>query len=351
MHRRALCAYPLLILALSGCSSEPDPALSATGEAWPEADALFHKDPRWLGADDAYSVDLGGGRVLWLFADTFIATSDAGKRSESKLIRNSLAIQTGYDPTSASIQFFWNGTDTEPASFFAEKDGTWYWPGDGERVGDKLLIFLMAVRSSPGGLGFEVFDSDAVLIENPDDDPTAWTISTPETPVNDRGAIVGSASVLTHDDHIYAFGSSGSKSDLMHLARFPLASVTSAGPLTPEWVGPSPAFEDAQTELTVHHDASRALWLEIQSRGFGATEIAMRTAPDITGPWSSMVDVYHPPESDRTDTIVYAAKAHPELTGADIVVTYASNSLDFGTLIADTSLYFPRFVRLTVHDP
>jgi hypothetical protein len=34
-----------------------------------------------------------------------------------------------------------------------------------------------------------------------------------------------------------------------------------------------------------------------------------------------------------------------------MVVTYVSNSTDFGTLVADTSLYFPRFVRVTLGDP
>ena len=33
--------------------------------------------PRWLGGDGAYSIDLGGDRTLWLFGDSFIATSDA----------------------------------------------------------------------------------------------------------------------------------------------------------------------------------------------------------------------------------------------------------------------------------
>jgi hypothetical protein len=353
MKLGALCLLPL---ALAGCEHAPDPSLGASSaEPWPEADALFHEDPRWLGADDAYSVDLGGGRVLWLFADTFIATSDAGVRSESKLIRNSIALQTGYDPSAAAIQFFWNdaGGLSAPASFFPEEGDVWYWPGDGERVGDKVVVYLMAVRAASGGLGFEVFDSDAVLIENPDDDPSAWSVSKLATPVNDRSVIVGSASVLADGDHLYAFGeASGSSSHPMHIARFPLSAITPGGTLTPEWVEPSPAFDDGQTELTVHHDPARAQWIAVQTRGFGSTEIALRTSPALAGPWSSMTDIYHPPESDRSDTLVYAAKAHPELTsGGALVVTYVSNSTDFGTLVSDASLYYPRFVRVTLESP
>lgn len=144
---------------------------------WPEADLLFHKDPRWLGADDAYSVAVGGDRVLWLFADTFIATTDAHVRGESKFIRNSLAIQTGLDPSVASIEFHWRDAG-EPASFFPEKDDLWFWPGDGERVGEGLLIFLMAIRAVEGGFGFEVAGSDAVWIADTDTSPNTWSPTT-----------------------------------------------------------------------------------------------------------------------------------------------------------------------------
>jgi hypothetical protein len=77
----------------SGQTSGRMPALSA--QSWPEADLLFRNDPSWLGADDAYSIDLGNGRVLWLFADTFIALRPGGTRHQSKMIRNSVAIQQG----------------------------------------------------------------------------------------------------------------------------------------------------------------------------------------------------------------------------------------------------------------
>jgi len=45
--------------------------------------------------------------------------------------------------------------------------------------------------------------------------------------------------------------------------------------------------------------------------------------------------------------LVYAGKGHPELTGAPLVATYASNSTRLPTLVADTTLYYPRFVRVS----
>src|SRR5205085_10439079 len=127
------------------------------GASWPEAGRLFHQDPRWLGADGAYSVDLGAGRSLWLFGDTFVATSAASLRTESSMPRNTIAIQDGRDPTTASMRFFW-GTNAagKPASFFADTTNTWVWPGDGLRLpSGPLIAFLSVERATPGpGLRF-----------------------------------------------------------------------------------------------------------------------------------------------------------------------------------------------------
>jgi hypothetical protein len=90
----------------------------------------------------------------------------------------------------------------------------------------------------------------------------------------------------------------------------------------------------------------RSHYVQIQTVGFGGTTIGMRTAPDITGPWPLPATVYTPPESNRGGVLVYAAKGHPELAGADLVATYATNDSDFATLASDLTLYFPRFVRL-----
>jgi len=91
-------------------------AFGQTATAWPEADRLFHSYPRWLGADAAYSFDLGNQRVLWLFGDSFVGGL---KWRRSRMVRNSIAIQKGYDPSAASIRFYWGGKLT----FFFPEEG------------------------------------------------------------------------------------------------------------------------------------------------------------------------------------------------------------------------------------
>jgi hypothetical protein len=43
---------------------------------------------------------------------------------------------------------------------------------------------------------------------------------------------------------------------------------------------------------------------------------------------------------------VYAGKAHPELVhpSGGLIATYVANNFDFGQLVEDTTIYFPRFV-------
>jgi hypothetical protein len=213
-----------LLLSLASCATardapyvEPPSSDLLRAEPWPEADALFRSDPRWLGADDAYSVDLGGGRVLWLFADTFVSTRKQGwprvlpARRTAAMIRNSVGIQSGYDPSTAWIEFYWRTERGKPRSFFPEEGETWFWPGHGLVVDDALLIFFIATRASSEGLGFEHTGWRAVRVANYEQPPSEWRLDwleadteagpAPESPF---GLIV-SGSVLRLEEHVYAF--------------------------------------------------------------------------------------------------------------------------------------------------
>ena len=94
----------------------------------------------------------------------------------------------------------------------------------------------------------------------------------------------------------------------------------------------------------------------VDSQGFGATTIGIRTARALTGPWSAATSVFTPPEDDEPNPFVYAGKAHPMLTthepGANLVVTYADNSFTFSDLLDPAraqSLYWPHVAELALH--
>jgi hypothetical protein len=330
--------------------------------AWPEADKLFRNDPHWVGGDDASSVDLGNGRIAWLFADSFIDTTGKHTRPGAKLVRNSIGIQSGADPSSARIKFYWGTTDGKPSSFFADTKTEWYWPGGAAMVEGRLIIFLMRVRGAEGGLGFEVFGSAVALIENPVAEPNEWRVQVILLPENKQCVVFGSGSTFVEEKFLYAFGSTEPGKHDVYVTGWPVADAAQGKFGEPQWwtgeregwvpqsqlkSPPQICFDGAATEFTVHFDPQFKRYVEFQATGFGAAVLSMRSAAKFTGEWSKLRTIYAPPEKDRAKVMIYAAKAHPELKGADLVLTYATNSFDFAEMVKDQQLYYPRFVRLT----
>jgi Domain of unknown function (DUF4185) len=362
----------LLAAALTASCHGPAPScLSPAARAstgWAGAEALFRGDASWLGGDVAGSVDLGQGRVLWLFGDSFVSPGASGSRRGAPMARNTVAVEHGYDPSHATIDFHYRrDASGAPSAFFPAPAGdAWYWPGPGVRLGDVLVVFLWRVHASPGdALGF-VNDSPAVaLVANPDDPPDAWHIRTEPLPKNPWGVFLGTGAALVHEGHLYLASCVEPGNHDVYLARWPLAEAARGSFGDPEWAtdahggftrqsqlatAPIRLFDQGHTELSVHLDPATGRFVEVQQLGFPRGDVVMRTAPRLEGPWSAPRVVYHPPEAQCSGVLTYAAKAHPELrspslSGA-VAVTYATNNFDFAALVDDASLYFPRFVKL-----
>jgi hypothetical protein len=109
---------------------------------------------------------------------------------------------------------------------------------------------------------------------------------------------------------------------------------------------PALVIPDGSNELSVDWSKPLHRLITAESVGFGASDIGIRWADRLEGPWSEAAKVYHPPESSRPDAFVYAGKGHPELAGADLVITYVANSSRDQILARDIGIYYPRFVRL-----
>lgn len=377
--RSALGPY----LARSGALARPDVCRRARGgggaggaarlppveapcfeaSAWREADRLFHRDPHWVGADVASSVDLGAGRTLWLFGDTWIDPSGRGTRQNARMVSNSVAIQIGTDPTTASISFYWGrAADGSPAAFVPDRGAESLWLGHGVRVGDRLLLFFArTVRGTGVGLGFEHVGWTVVMVENPDAEPPAWQMRSIEPPTNPLGILVGFAAALQLGEYVYGLGTQDQvMSHPIYAARWPVEQARRGNLLAPEWWAGDrlgwvpdsssaprrPLFENGEPDLTIHWDQVTRRFLGVHTQGFGPADVVMRASPGLTGPWSAPRMVYRPPEYYRPNVMIYSAKAQPQLTGGDLVLTYATNTFQFAEQLTDSLIYFPRFVRL-----
>jgi hypothetical protein len=138
---------------------------------------FFRKDKYWRGADGAATVDLENGKILWLFSDTFIDFDGTGKRTNSKMINNSIAIQDGNDIGKSNISFYWKSNMKKPKAFFELPGKTWFWTGHGTIVNGKLVIFLFEEKATNEGLGFESVGWYVAIIDNPNENPELWKIN------------------------------------------------------------------------------------------------------------------------------------------------------------------------------
>ena len=239
----------------------PDSTSTLQAESWHAADRLFFDNPdspQWKGADVANSVALGGNRILWVFGDTLL--TEPGVNSCDRFdqfhirVHNSLALQLGTDPTTASIRHYWGQQNGEPTSFFSPRHGhdSWYWMGGATVIEGQALVFLMHARSATtdamdeaastacAGLNFEMLGWDARIAKITSKGPDQWQwreVSLPDD-VNWHNILVGTSSINVDEDYLYAW-SAGPASQLtgnpVYLARWPLAAAAQAELSRPQW--------------------------------------------------------------------------------------------------------------------
>jgi len=345
---------------LSACTSADGASTAAAAD--PAADALFHQDPRWRGGDAAYSIDLGARRSLWLFGDSFVARPDARGRSGCAMPRNTIAVMTGDDPRTARMEFAWRGTVAEPSSWFEDDGEIWHWPLHGLRIGDAVIAFATRlVRDGEGIFGFRAVGWTAFRITGIDGPLAGWSCERLPSPDAPFSVVVGT-SVVAEGGFVYAYALREPGDHALFVVRWPREAFARGDLLAPEWFdggtwrphatvseAPAPILREAAPEFSVHRDAD-GRFVMAQVLGFPAGRLALRTAPRPEGPWSEAHVVFTPPESERERVFVYAGKAHPQLAGEGLLMTYASNHADFGTLVGDMALYWPRFVRVVLSD-
>lgn len=347
-----LCCVSLSV----GCSTTSN-STQAEFEAWHQADQVFRRDRLWRGGDAAYSVDLGEGRVLWLFGDSFVGDGPDNTRRNRRMVRNTIAIQNGYDPTQATIKFFYNNNkDGEKrASFFPKNEGEWLWPGPAQMTGSLVLMtFIRLMQKEDGIFGFRAVGAEAHILLNKSQAPTEWRtkiVPLPQTPV---GVKFGTGALLLHEGFLYAYVVVEPGNHHVYLTRWDENDVVEMDLMRPSWwsgtdwvsspENASTIVRNLQTEFSVTRGFDGLFWM-VSVDGFGGTNVVARTAPEPEGPWSSPRVIFRPPESNRDGILVYSAKAYPHDRSQDFVFTYCTNHLDFWTMAGDINLYFPRFVH------
>lgn len=277
------------------------------------------------------------------------------------MVRNSIAIQHGLDPSRATVTFHWGRNNKGPASFFPEQAEAWYWPGHGIALdANRVVVFLTKVGHAPdSSLGFAVLGHALAVLEKTSSAAEDWVVRVFDGPSGAR--FVPAAALLRDGRYVVGLAVAHDGKHDAALVRYMVTDLAMGDSTKAEWWNGSSweanasqaavVIPDAGAEGSLHRDERSGLYIHTATQGFGSTQIAIRTAPQLTGPWSAPQAVFRPEESDHASAFVYAAKAHPSLsTEGKLMVTYVANSFDPARLFGESgiTLYWPRFVEVSL---
>ncbi|MBX9720939.1 MAG: DUF4185 domain-containing protein, partial [Candidatus Obscuribacterales bacterium] len=323
-----------------------------------DLDSQFLQDKMWSGSDGAYSVDLGNGKAVWLFSDTFIGLISGGKRQHNAMINNSIGIQ---DLKAGKMSFFWKQSK-KAASFFPGGKGYWLWLGDGVLYNNKLYCFAKRISAIPGHegepFGFVWKKDELIVVENPKDDPSVWRSRHLLLPFTTNNLHVGTACMLD-GQMLYVMGLNEKKKQslltrisLKHLEELQVNSfefLQNDNLKNAHWSKSisacTPLFDQSAAEASICKIGNKYVCI-FHSSGAG-DRIVARTARNIIGPWSAEKLLYTVPENLCKRGMCYAAKGHPEQPCRDgsMIVTFLINPGKLEAHDKDPYAYFPRAVE------
>jgi hypothetical protein len=375
---------------LGSCAARPamEPQLDRVTPD-PEWEAVFTRTDGWTGADGAATVQLPGGRLLWLFGDTFIGPVREGRHAEgTAMVNNTIAVTGVGERGMERVSFAWGGRPEKPGAWVAPEGraeagagvgtelGLWFWPASGGFVApgadgrERLVLFMSRMSRRDGGEGvwnFRARGTSVVMVSNPGEEPGRWRMTQRElTTLREGGrllmwgtgaVVIGGEALIVGIDETNVFDKK------LVMARAPAASVERFGTWR-FWTGRawSEREEEAaavadglSSEVSLHRMKVRgrdALVL-VYSEGLLGRGILARTMADpgeglAVGRWSEAVRLYDCPEPvEDARMMAYSAKAHPEVSRrGEFLVSYSVNSTDFWDVVANAAKYRPRFVRV-----
>lgn len=309
---------------------------------------------RWTGADSAYSLPLPGGRLAWIYSDTFTGSvnADHSRPLDSPFIHNSIVVDDH-----GTLSTHTGGTADAPESLVTVAGGdenqNWYWFGDATVEGDHLRVMLLEfARTGTGSFDF-AFVGTAIASISVSDLTLEGVTPLPTGTINWGSAIV------EEGGYTYLYGVEDLQSQkFAHLARVPSGELTSS---PWEYLGESgwtadPAaskriLEGVSNEFSVTKFQGRYTLVTGDATEVLSSKIVMYRSAALDGPFGDKTILYQTPETSG-NVFTYNAKAHPELgNGQSLAISYNVNSFDTDDIYANVDNYRPRYVDVSVQVP
>ena len=358
----------LILFGVVFCYSSFGEEVKYSVERLPEYEALFTREKGWTGADGAYSLALSDTVTLWLYSDTWIGDIVDGQHKDATMINNTIALQSGKEPSKASVKFFWRTTkEGKPAAFITPADGVgWFWIFDGILADGNLYLFLMQIvkTDEKSVFGFKNIGTWLGEVDNPQEEPLKWRIKQHKVPYgrySQNSEMLFGSAVMKDRDFVYIYGCNeewkmGIGRLSMIVARVQSQKIADFEKWRfwngADWVADANKakglFDGIATEYSVSFQPALKKYVVIYTELGMSKNILMRFSPIPVGPWSAPHKIYECPEYTWHKTyFCYAAKGHQGISSPDeLIITYVCNSTDFWQMARDARIYHPRFLRV-----
>lgn len=333
-----------------GCA-QPAPTTAAGYQAMFDA----KNDLGWSGGDQAASLVLPGGRVLWLFGDTVqgLQAPTGGYAPGSRMVHNSFLLQDRGCLTAL------NGRERGEVIPNAA-NGDWYWPQTAMVDRGRLIVFATRVRrTGPGSMDFRTVGTDAATFTLHSGRPVFSRMTgTPSSGVGDSGVQYGAA-LVARGPFTYVYGTQKVGGDLVFGRAVTLARVP-AGSLLQQakwrfWTGTTWSARRADAAAVVKaapHGWSTVFSVLPQRGGvyrfitkaddYLGRDVVTGFSRGLERPAAASVVATY---ASAGNEVYYNPLAHPEaqLAGGALLLTICHNSTDLATIHADGDLYKPQF--------
>ncbi|HEX4156504.1 MAG TPA: DUF4185 domain-containing protein [Acidobacteriaceae bacterium] len=363
MRRRITLSCIFAVFALVvGCG------IACASTCTPSFPLEHDKAVGWQGADAAYSIPLPGGRDVWIFGDTLWGTSRVVEGNMPRQVHNTLGISTCNQGGWHIHYVIKHDAQGKPISYFSPSNPDhWYWALDGFYARGDLWITLLCIRHashpSAWAMDFETCGSDLAQVSHLDRDPQDWQV-TVRPLVPDGVKAYPSATTLVYGKYAYLFALYESGSRPLLVTRIPLSGLTTPAAHLEyladddDWKhGFDPAhakiiMAHGSSELSIRYHPELKRWLAVMLDPAGFTDkIILRSAPQLTGPWTEGEVIYHIPEMQPgpqrdANVFCYAGKEHPEFERGDLLFTYVCNTMKVPELVTHLGIYHPQVVRV-----
>jgi hypothetical protein len=362
MHKASYCSIYFIVLFVFFAIS----ALGADKPCTPH----FSATQVWQGADAAYSIPLPDGRDVWIFGDTIYGAERKLDGAEPRMVRNSVAVSACKNGNFTIDYVIRKSGNGKPLDFFQVRNrNNWYWALDGFYHDKSLYVTLLCIRSKPvtaaDPIGFETCGADIARISDLNADPQDWRMEYFSL-VADGVKAYPSATTVVSGEYAYIFALYENTERPLLVTRIPLDGLGNPqknlqylakdGNWKPGFVPADarPVMDNGATELSIRYRPDMKKWIAVMMDPKLSGNVIVRTAPEMTGPWTQGQAIYRVPELRKdlagydSDTFCYAGKEHPEFEKGDLLFTYVCNTMKVPKLVEKLDIYYPQVLRVAM---